>query len=53
MQTTFLQKVILTMIAAALAAGLVMFYRDVIEAGNNAVNKDWKTEMNAPRPHAR
>lgn len=42
METSFFQKIALAIIAGFFAACLVYFYRHVVVAGNDAVNKNYK-----------
>jgi hypothetical protein len=43
MYGTFLQKVILTMIAALFASFLIEFYKNIIQRADNDINRDWRT----------
>ena len=47
MQATFLQKVILTLIAAFFASCLVEFYKNVIQGADNDLNGAWRTKPSA------
>ncbi|HEX4083953.1 MAG TPA: hypothetical protein VHY22_03500 [Chthoniobacteraceae bacterium] len=43
MHGTFLQRVILTLFFALCAAGLIEFYKNVIQRADNDINRDWRT----------
>ena len=55
MQGGFIQKVILTLVIAFLAACLIWFYKTVIQKSDREINEDWRTTPAAaatatPRP---
>lgn len=52
MQNSFFQKLILTILAGALAAGLYEFYKIFIEGSMRAVNSSY-TEPATPAPTPR
>jgi hypothetical protein len=43
MYGTFLQRVVLTIIIALCASGLVEFYKNFVQGANNEINRDWRT----------
>jgi hypothetical protein len=43
MYGTFPQKVVLTIIAALLASGVIEFYKNFIQRADNDINRDWRT----------
>jgi preprotein translocase subunit SecG len=43
MHGTFLQKVVLTLVAAFFASCLVWFYKNIIQRADNDINRDWRT----------
>lgn len=47
MHGTFLQKVILTLIAALFASGLVEFYKNIIQRADEDINKNWRVTPSA------
>ena len=50
MQATFCQKVILTLVAAFFAACLVWFYKNIIEKGDEEINKNWRNNAGISAP---
>jgi len=42
MQGTCLQKVIIVMIAALFASGLIEFYKNFIQRADREINQDWR-----------
>ncbi len=50
MQGTFIQKVILTLVAAFFASCLVWFYKNIIQKGDEEINKNWRNPPRPPRP---
>ncbi len=52
MHTTFFQKVLLTLIAAAFAAALIQVYRHVVQEAFYESNEGWKSlYIQSPTPH--
>ena len=49
MYGTFLQRVVLTIIIALCASGLVEFYKNFVQRADNEINRDWH---NTPAPAA-
>ena len=43
MHGSFLQRVVLTLFLAFLAACLIYFYKNVIQKGDKEINEDWRT----------
>lgn len=39
---SFLQKIVISMFVGACLAGLVSFYRNIIQAGDDALNKNYR-----------
>ena len=50
MQATFLQKVILTLVAAFFASCLVWFYKNIIQKGDEDINKNWRIPAATAHP---
>ena len=51
MQHGFLQKVVLSMIIGAVAAGFIEFYKNFVEGADNALNGKHKSvHMATPNP---
>jgi preprotein translocase subunit SecG len=51
MQATFVQKVILTLVAAFFASCLVWFYKNIIQKGDDDINKNWRIPPPAATAH--
>jgi len=50
MQATFFQKVILTLVAAFFASCLVWFYKNIIQKGDEDINKNWRIPAATAHP---
>jgi len=50
MQATFIQKVILTIVAAFFASCLVWFYKNIIQKGNEDINVNWRIPAATAHP---
>lgn len=50
MQATFFQKLILAVLAGFAAACLVWFYRNIIEKGNDEINKNYRNSTGTTAP---
>ena len=42
MHATFLQKVILALVAAFFASCLIWFYKNIVQQGERDVNENWR-----------
>ena len=51
MQATFFQKLLLSLIAAAVLGGLVEFYKTFIEGADQALNGNKKTNYSTMSKH--
>jgi preprotein translocase subunit SecG len=51
MHATFIQKVILTLIVAFFASCLVWFYKNIIQKGDDDINKNWRIPPPAATAH--
>lgn len=50
MQATFLQKVFLTAICAFFAAGLIWFYKNMIQKADEEINVNWRNSTTVSTP---
>jgi len=51
MHATFLQKVVLTIICALFASGLVEFYKNFVQKADIEINRDWRGAPTASPHH--
>lgn len=49
MHTTFMHKVILTVIAGFLAASLIEFYKHFVEGADRAINEGYRNRTELPK----